>query len=308
MLSPRVAVGIADRLYEGHNAEALRRKGLLDSCIVAVFVLHMLAIVGFIKLQEWEGTWVRVIRDVGVAFELTPPPVQEIVAVRMIPPPILKEGELAQRNIAPRIPARPESASSKSTGVKPVPPLATAKHAVQPVARTVPSAPISVTQLNNIKGPPPVPAVAEQVAVVPPLATSPGRVSTESEDGTSAVSADSAGTVGEQRGQATEITRILGPGVRGFNIAPYRKELLRRIALRWSPKGGVGNLTVLLRIAKDGKLISAELIQSSGKKKLDKQVLEAIRSTEFAPLPEPLKRDELAFKIDFSAVSAIESY
>jgi TonB family protein len=159
-----------------------------------------------------------------------------------------------------------------------------------------------VTPTNIIKALPMTASATERIAAVATAPMSAGGL-TESGEGSSDGAAKSDGTAGGQRGTEMAITTILPPGDGGqLNIAPYRKELLRRIARNWNPAGAVGDLTVLLRIARDGTLLDVELIQSSGKKKLDRQVLEAIRSTEFAPLPDAYKSSELRFKIDFSSV------
>ncbi len=307
MLSPRVAVGIADRLSEARDPEALRRKGLLDSCIVLVFVMHMLGLLGFIRLQEWEGACVRVIRDVGVAFELTPPPVNEIVSVQLIRPPILVEGDSVRLKAPSGKPAVREGASPESTVVKPAPPriLAPAEiRAAQRAARTTPAAPRAVTPVNIIKAPPIAAPVREQIVMaLTANTTAGGIVGPEDDAGVGPMA--STGIEGGNSGAEPKISTVLPPGGAGLNIRPYREDLEKRIASNWHPTGAVGNLTALLRIAKDGTLIDVQLLRSSGKKRLDRQVLEAIRSTEFAPLPKAYQGKALTFKIDFASVVGI---
>jgi TonB family protein len=97
----------------------------------------------------------------------------------------------------------------------------------------------------------------------------------------------------------TGVTRAMG------NIAPYRKDLLVRLAQNWRPKKSYENLIVLITIDHDGKLMGSEIFQSSGSKKADKEALQAVQATEFAPLPEWYKGETLTFKIELSKVESV---
>jgi TonB family protein len=89
------------------------------------------------------------------------------------------------------------------------------------------------------------------------------------------------------------------------NIAPYRKKILTLIAQNWHPLKACGELVVLLNIARDGELLSAEIFQSSGNKKIDASALEAARITQYDPLPDWYKGENLNFKVELSKVEQL---
>lgn len=89
------------------------------------------------------------------------------------------------------------------------------------------------------------------------------------------------------------------------NIAPYRRDMLYRIAQNWHPKFKNENLILQIVIGKDGQLLSAEIIESSGRRKGDKEAIAAVEATEFAPLPEWYRGEQLTFKIAMEKVEAM---
>ncbi len=97
------------------------------------------------------------------------------------------------------------------------------------------------------------------------------------------------------------------------NIAPYRKDMLARIAQEWQPTKhyakiqSAKNIVVIISIDSAGQLLNCELITSSGDEKLDKYAAETIGRTVFAPLPNWFKGDHLKFKVELAKVEAIRS-
>ncbi len=85
------------------------------------------------------------------------------------------------------------------------------------------------------------------------------------------------------------------------NIAPYRRDLLRRIANGWKPSK-VCSITVQVRVGKDGKLLNCSVEKSSGAKDIDQNVLDCVNATKFAPLPEWYQGNSAEFKIDLSKI------
>ncbi len=76
--------------------------------------------------------------------------------------------------------------------------------------------------------------------------------------------------------------------ISNVDFAPYMKELQRRIKLNWNPpKANSTQKTVVsMKIAKDGRLISSKIKQSSGSPSTDRAALTAIELTApFRPLP-----------------------
>ena len=57
---------------------------------------------------------------------------------------------------------------------------------------------------------------------------------------------------------------------------------------------------MLLKIANDGYLIDAEIFQSSGNKKFDREALKAVRETEYAALPDGFRGEYLTFQIEMT--------
>ena len=83
------------------------------------------------------------------------------------------------------------------------------------------------------------------------------------------------------------------------NIGPYRKDLLERVVQNWHPKKTL-YLIVLVTVNHDGKLIASEIFQTSGSKKADKEALAAVQVTDYAPLPDWFKGEQLTFRIVLS--------
>jgi TonB family protein len=89
------------------------------------------------------------------------------------------------------------------------------------------------------------------------------------------------------------------------NIAPYRKDLLMRIAAVWHPTKKEKNaMTVELTVSKDGKLLKAEITKSSGDKEADRLAIEQIKTAKLAPLPSWYREKKIIFKIDLEKTEA----
>lgn len=90
-------------------------------------------------------------------------------------------------------------------------------------------------------------------------------------------------------------------------MEPYMNELQRRIKMNWEPpveaRGKV--VKILLKISKDGSLLSSEIQKSSGIPEVDEAALDAVRvSAPFRPLPPECKKDsiEILFTLDYHQV------
>lgn len=100
-------------------------------------------------------------------------------------------------------------------------------------------------------------------------------------------------------------TRVTTPTNRAMgNIAPYRKDMLIRIAANWNPKRKYENIILLVEVSREGQLLRCEVVESSGNKKADNEAIKAIEQTEFAPLPEWYKGESIPFKIELAKVEA----
>jgi len=324
------ALRITDRFYDLRDPESIERQGRLQNCIVLVFILHMTMVIAFIKLQEYEAAHPRVIRDVDVSFEFTPPPPEPPPEALEMPRAIsLTEGE----NANPGSEAAPSALTTDSLNLPAVKAPALNETPTNVPARPVPSRkttmapPVALTPTNLIKAPQGI-AVKQAPSLAPPppvagnTSTQPlsgaantGGVGVEGGVGTGGVGAGGTGTgtgdlgAGSGTGAAggpAIATRLPSSAARAMgNIAPYRKDLLVRLAQNWHPKKSYESLIVLITVDHGGKLLSSEIFQSSGSKKADKEAMAAVDATEFAPLPEWYKGESLTFRIELSKVESV---
>src|SRR5215470_16771168 len=147
------ALRITDRFYDARDPETIERQGRLQNCIVLVFIFHMMMVVAFIKLQEYEAAHPRIIRDVDVSFEFAPPPPEPPPKPLELPKPIgLTEGGNPGSEAAPKplqaekmdMPAIKAPALTTPTNVPATP---------VPSRPTTQAAPVAVTPTNVIKTP-----------------------------------------------------------------------------------------------------------------------------------------------------------
>src|SRR5262249_21699218 len=120
-------------------------------------------------------------------------------------------------------------------------------------------------------------------------------------EGTGAGAGDPGAGSGAEDAGSRKLATLLpaGAAVAMGNIGPYRKNLLERIVQNWHPKKTL-YLIVLVTVNHDGKLVSSEIFQSSGSKKADKEALAAVQVTDYAPLPDWFKGEQLMFRIVLS--------
>lgn len=325
------ALRITDRFYDLRDPESIERQGRMQNCIMLVFIMHMMMVISFIKLQEFETAHPRVITDVDVSFEITPPPPEPPPKALEVPRSIsLTEGENA--NPGSEAAPKPLDASQmnlpaiKAPSLQDIPTMVPAKPV--PSRKTTVAPPVALTPTNVIKAP-----IGQVVKEAPSTSQSPiaGTTSTQplsgaantggiaggTEGGTGTGGAGTGGTgtgagdlgAGTGTGAAGGVpiaTRLPTTATRAMgNIAPYRKDLLVRLAQNWHPKKSYESLIVLITVDHDGKLMGSEIFQSSGSKKADKEALQAVQATDFAPLPDWYKGETLTFKIELSKVESV---
>jgi TonB family protein len=92
----------------------------------------------------------------------------------------------------------------------------------------------------------------------------------------------------------TSATRAKG------NIAPYRKEMLLKIARIYKASSTAPTATLQLEILHDGTLKDCQVIESSGNKEIDEMSLQSCKKVKFSALPDWYKGDKITFKIDFA--------
>lgn len=97
-----------------------------------------------------------------------------------------------------------------------------------------------------------------------------------------------------------------------INFAPYMKELQRRIKLNWNPPKGNESrrVVVLMKIAKDGSLLSLSIFKSGGTPEIDRAALNAVTDTApFAQLPYAFAGNsiDVQFTFDYNVYGNNES-
>lgn len=310
-------VKISDRFFDRKDPDSIDRQGQLNQVLVVVVIFHAIMGIAFVKMEEYEKKHPRIIRDVDVSFEFTAPPPAPEFRVGEVPKPItLTEGENPDSGSAAS--AKPLEADKVSLPTPKAPetlPVPTPESRPTVSRATTVAPPVSVTTNNNVKAAPvAVPKsspTSSQASGAPQEGGAPdgkeGGVGPGG-DGTGGTgtgegdpgSGSGFGTVGGEIATRVGGTRAVG------NIAPYRKGLLMRIAQNWHPKRKNESMTVQIVIAKDGQLLSCEIIESSGNKRSDAEAQAAVEATEFDPLPEWYKGEQLTFKIDLAKVEALQ--
>ena len=323
-------VQISDRFKK--DPDSLDRHGQLSQVVIVVLIFHAVVGIYFVKMDEYERKHPRIIKDVDVNFEFAPPPPVADFKVGEIPKPItLTEGENPDSGSSSS--AKPLEADKVSLPTPKAPetlPVPTPE-AARPVVshKTTVAPPVAVTTTNMIKA---MPTNAPKSAPKAPPKTNMAGATSNSQasgaphegggpDGAEGGTGNGGeGSGGEGKGEGDPgtgtgfgniggdiATKLNGGSGRAMgNIAPYRKSLLMRIAQNWHPKKKNEVMTIQVAIGKDGQVLSAEILESSGNKRSDKEAIAAVEATEFEPLPEWYKGEQLTFKIDFAKVEALQ--
>jgi TonB family protein len=323
----RQVLRIADRFINRRNPDSIDAQGRLGQTIVLVVVFHMIMLIGFVRMYEMEKKHPRVIHEVDYAFDLSAPPLDLLFRpMKVLAPPRLLWGKGVQTVAKALPPTTPEM-------IKPPEPRGPhSTPAAQPLAKFSITKdqmlPPSITHTNEIKmrplqpprqGRPEEGMESQSPGIAPVLSelkTSESHNPRGVEQGHPGVRGESPsetddglgipGTRKPPRGEGGGIDPTLSPGTRsGGVITYYRNDLLARIARNWRPGRKPVELTALISLDHDGRLRFAEITKSSGNKNADRHVIEAIRRTEFAPLPEWYSADTLEFEILMTNVGEV---
>lgn len=325
-------IRISDRFMDRKDPDSIDRQGQLSSVLVIVFIFHAVMGIAFIQMDEYERRHPRIIHDLDMQFVFQAPPPEPTFKVGEVPKPIsLTEGENPNPGSAAAPKAALENKVTLPTVNAPEAQSIPTPQAARPVVsrRTTVAPPVAITQANTVKAqpiniassmaPPPVPApiagatANTQLTGGKQAGGAPGGQA--GGVGTGGVGTGGTGTGEGDPGAGTgfstpggALATIVPPSgaqrAKG-NIAPYRKDMLARIANNWPSKRKIGNMVILAEIARDGKLLRSEILSSSGNKKVDKEALATVESTEFAPLPEWFKGESIPFQIELSRVESL---
>lgn len=323
-------VRISDRFFDRKDPDSIDRQGQLSQVVVVVVIFHAISGIAFVKMQEYERKHPRIIRDVNVNFEFTAPPPAPEFRVGDVPKPItLTEGENPDSGSASAAkPLEADKVSLPTPKAEETLPVPTPEQARPVVSReTNVSAPVAVTQQQNVKAAPVTapkssPKAMPNTAMAGANSNSPASGapqeggSPDGKQGGTGTGGDGSGGQGTGDGDpgtgtgygtvGGEIATRVGGTRAVANIAPYRKALLLKIAGNWHPKRKNEALVVQIVIGKDGTLLSCDVIESSGNKRSDAEAKAAVEATEFDPLPEWYKGEQLTFKIDLSKVEGLQ--
>jgi len=323
-------VKISDRFFDRKDPDSIDRQGQLNQVLVVVVIFHAIMGIAFVKMEEYERKHPRIIRDVDVSFEFSAPPPAPEFKVGDVPKAItLTEGENPDSGSSSS--ARPQEADTvslptiKAAEMLPVPtpeqakPVASHETTVAPPVAVVPTQTIRAMPVQAPKSQPKAPTNTALAGTTSNSQASGAPHAGGGPDGQDGVGDGGDGSGGQGKGPGDpgtgsgygniggDIAMNLKAVARPMgNIAPYRKDMLMRIAANYHPKHKDASMTMQIQIGRDGQVLSVEVKESSGNKHADKEAEVAIEATEFAPLPDWYKGDNLTFKIDFAKVENLQ--
>lgn len=324
MVNATTIVRIADRFLGRKSKNSIARSGFLQPIIIVVSIFYVCLFAYFVHLEhKLERNRKTVISNLLVQFIAPPPP-------KIVEPEKIETGAAAglpgkpklgapplQTNVPKKVPAiavLPKPVVIKSIAM-PAPPK------INPVKPSITEHPIippkEVTKTTAAVSSPTPPAL-----VTAPAATGTGPVTTDqgkpSGVGTGNGTANGTGTQpgggGDGNNSTGTAVGTLAMGVPHVgaaatamgNIAPYRKDMLMRLAENWHPKKLRGNIVVVITLSAAGQLINSEIQNSSGDEKLDQYAIDTINKTAFAPLPSWFTGSQLRLKVELARVEALK--
>ncbi len=308
---------LADRFMSPSHADSFDKQSALINCLVLVAIFHIVMSIAFAKMEEWERKHNHhVSKTVEIVF----------TDLMVAPPEFHKKKEedyLAAQSLInlKNSNTGSQSGAKKGTNVKAAI-IKSEEKIISNVAKVqiangdekkVEQKPIDkngqLLASRAIDDEQKQAAISQNAIANPAIDASdlgdPNAISDSNfKDGdglSNGISGDYNGNPGDSNlAPGAEIPQPTASSVIQLkDIAPYRKEMLMRIAREWTPpKNHQVTLVVLMTIAKDGTLLKAQIIGADASKRVQKDVLEAIERTIYAPLPDWYKKDQLSFKIE----------
>lgn len=234
---------------------------------------------------------------------------------------------------APQVAQQPQKVVAKPTPIKPSVVKPTIKPVAKPQGVAVPSAP-KVVSAPKSPFAVPVPTTSAPVgttykpsgapnvssggsktsgsAPVPKFSATGGSSSGSSGSGGQYASRGSYGGYGSG-GNPSPGNPSGAPGIdaiRQPNWGPYMKDLEQRIKRNWTPPKGDSSKRVVINftIGRDGRLLSAKVVKSSGVPLADRAAMSAIELTApFRPLPPEFRGQSvpIEFTFDYNVINSI---
>lgn len=313
MFNTAAVIRFADRWFDRAHPDCIDRQGKLLSCVVLVTIFHAIMSIAFVKMEEWQRQHAKPYHELHISFAgmIEPQEFTRKSKAQEEPDP-LNLITIQNRNTGSQSGAKlgQEQAASKAKieckGIESNK-LRIRQTKTEMIQRDTNEPSLIKNQQQQISNEDPSGLISSKIASVDPsqqeLGIRDGNNQAEAEKGDgngvgiSGIQAGNYGRDDDPPGEAKTPSEQMKQLYE--DIAPYHKDLLTRIAKEWkvNSKHAV-RVLVWLTIAKDGRLLRSEIIETSGNKRIDKQTLETVREIEYAPLPDWCKRDHLSFKVD----------
>ncbi len=313
MFNTSQVLRFTDRWFDPVHPESFARQGKLFSCVVLVAIFHIIMSIAFVKMQEWEQKHNKhIVRQVEIIFSplmVAPPEFHKQAAIPLAQVLIPFEEKNTGSKAGAQLGTTHESAELRSdekviSKIDKLQIETSTQKTVSPnsIISSDAKAPAEHKEQLTL-------ALSRSAKIdheTDASITAPSDVSTDGETdhgidkdlGRDGSTVGNYGNDNAPPGNEPKHQENIALSSSG-NIAPYRKDLLLRIAQNWKPPSNRAvNVIVWLVINKEGRAIMASIIASNASKRTQRETLEAINSTEFAPLPDWCKSDTLSFKID----------
>ena len=296
------AVRIAHKLTSWQSPTSIHCEGQLRQHIV-------LSAIGFTLAGIWilwmghNAPMHMAAPDPDVTFEFTcPPPEPRYHASDAFTPLRLEEGRRAALSNAEKIAAKQGTADHNQIAQPKV-----------RLAEAIPTAPVQVSHLAAPEAPA-INAMAQPARAANPLNLMPAANAATAGGGTSDGAKGASGAGGSGMGAASgdqnslmggdfgvqQAMTLKSPSVAMGNIKPYKLEVLSRIKRSWATDARFDTVSLEITIDHSGKLLSKELLTSTGNAALDQSLLAAVDATEFPALPDWFKGNQLKIKLNLT--------
>lgn len=311
MFNTRDVLRIADRWFDDSHPDSFDKQSRLQSCIVLVLLFHVIMSIAFMKVEEWERTHSpRRVVSSDYAFEFMIAPAElKHPNFSKVPTPLTlipsrenntggergaqqgKEKESAillshrkSDNQVDKVAVALNTVQEKLVHTQP------AKDSFEQMQRNTAHEDASISEGK----------VATPIADPSILGVDHGGNGREEFGGGSSNGDDGtlAGDGANDEAPGSEPVSETNNGIEVGDIHLYHQDVLVRIADNWEPPSKKAvKIVVLVDIARDGSLVSAQLKESCGNRKADRDALVAVQRTTFDPLPSWVRSSHLRFLV-----------
>jgi TonB family protein len=319
---------IADRFVSPESLNSIQKTGDLKRAILIVSFSYCFAVLSLVPLKyQLDRNRRTIVNNLSIEFALPEP----VKVIPIKPPEPAKAaatvssalGNKAIDKPIANTPAKIVGAKVKTKANDSAQNLSLSRPAANQLQRAVPRPVITVKTNDGSSIPKPIANVAVAPVQAPavigtpakeavtgggnqPHANGGGEPGAGGQTGNGGAAGDGRGAQGQQIAMTSPQTANVATAM--GNIAPYRKDMLLRLAANWHPKKHKeGNIVVVITLSKDGHLLNTELVTSSGNDKLDEYALQTVGKTDFAPLPDWFRGAQLRLKVELAKVEAVKN-